>query len=485
MIAIFCTLITPICAMLVLAIFGGQPNAGRINIFFSAITFLASLGISVIVFNQGAILFLHNQFYLDSLSICFLILTTFILGTTAIFSHRYMRYQVISGKISHKSYRLYHILYQAFSFTMLLALTTNNLGTLWVAVEGATLATALLVGLYRTPEAIEAAWKYFMLCIVGIALALFGTICVYFSAQNIVAASDQYALLWTVLHQNASLLNPQALAIAFVFLFVGYGTKIGLVPFHYWLPDAHSESPAPMSALLSGLLLNLGLYAILRFKIIVEPALGNHLTDGLMVTFGLLSFFVAALLMYRQKNIKRMFSYSSIEHLGLITFAFGLGNSIATFAALLYVMMHSLIKSAIFMNVGDVIMIAKTQNMDKIRGLMQLQPLVGWGLLISTLAILGLPPFGIFISEVLILISAVQQHLWMALIIILGLLISIAGLLNNLHPVIYGKSNAPTYLGKISSTPMVLHLGLALWLGLYVPSWLVQILQQATNLLVK
>ena len=483
MIALLCTLCTPLAAIFILALFGGKPNAGKINVVFSGLTFLASLGIAIMVFNQGSVLLFHEQFYFDSLNICFLILTTFILMTTAVFSHRYLRYQVIAGKISNTSYRLYHVLYQVFALMMLLVLTTNNIGTLWVAMEGATLATALLVGLYHTPEAIEAAWKYFILCIVGIALALFGTICVYFSAHNVIAQNDKYALFWTVLHENAHLLNPQVLAIAFVFLFVGYGTKVGLVPMHYWLPDAHSESPAPMSALLSGLLLNLGLYAILRFKIIIEPALGSHLINSLMMTFGLISFMVAAFLMYRQKDIKRMFSYSSIEHMGLITFAFGLGNTTATFAALLYLIVHSLIKSAIFMNVGDVIMVMKTQNMDKMRGLIQLQPLIGWGLLISTLAILGLPPFGIFISELLILISTIQQHWWLALIIILGLLISIAGILKNLHPVIYGKSSSPTYLGKISSTPVVLHLALALCLGLYVPAWLIHILQQATNLL--
>jgi hydrogenase-4 component F len=477
-------LFLPILAILFFILWGGKRSAGMINSIFSALTCIASVWLGITFVNHGPIELLHGQLYLDALNICYLVLTTFILTTTAIFSQRYMLHNLEEKRINSKLYHLYHILYQAFAFTMILALMANNLGILWVAVEGATLATALLVSLYRTPEAIEAAWKYFVLCIVGIALALFGTICVYFSAQGLLSQSGPNALLWTFLHNNTHLLNPQILTIAFVFLFVGYGTKVGLVPLHFWLPDAHSESPAPMSALLSGLLLNLGLYAILRFKMIVDPALGNNLTGYLMMTFGLLSFAVASFLMYRQKNIKRLFSYSSIEHLGLITFAFGLGKDLAVFAALFYSLMHSLVKSAIFMTVGDVIMLFKTQELSKIRGLIQLKPIVGWSLLISTLAICGFPPFGIFTSKLLIIISTAQQHLWLAMIIVAILLVAIAALLYNIHTIVYGKPPSTVDANiKISTFPIILHLAMALWLGIYLPTWLNNILQQATSLL--
>jgi len=479
-------LFLPILAILFLAIFGGKSFAGIINSIFSAATCTAAICLGINFANHGPMQLLQGQLYLDALNICYLVLTTFILTTTAVFSHRYMWHNVIDKRITPKLYRLYNMLYQTFSFAMILVLMANNIGLIWVAMEGATLATALLVGLYRTPESIEAAWKYFILCIVGIALALFGTIFVYFAAQGIATHNIQNALLWTFLRDNVHLLNPQILTIAFVFLFVGYGTKIGLVPFHYWLPDAHSESPAPISALLSGLLLNLGLYALLRFKMIVDPAIHNGLTNYLMMTFGLLSFAVASFLMYRQKNIKRLFSYSSIEHLGLITFAFGLGQEMAIFAALLYSFMHSLIKSAIFMTVGNVITLCKTQDLGKIRGLLQLKPIVGWSLLISTLAICGMPPFGIFSGELLVLINTAQQHLWLAIIIVIILLVAIAALLHNIHAVVYGKpSNNLTKLNiKISTAPIILHLAIALWLGVYLPSWLNNILHQATTLII-
>lgn len=478
-------LFLPLSAILFFTFFGGKNFAGIINSIFAAATCTIAIWLGITFAHHGPIYLLNRQLYLDSLNVCYLILTTFILTTTAIFSHRYMLHSLLERKINKNFFRLYHILYQAFSLTMIMVLLANNIGILWVAMEGATLATALLVGLYRTPEAIEAAWKYFILCIVGIALALFGTIFVYFSAQVLLTHNGQNALLWTFLHENVHLLNPQILTIAFIFLFIGYGTKAGLVPLHYWLPDAHSESPAPMSALLSGLLLNLGLYAILRFKMIVDPAINNHLTSHLMMAFGLLSFVVASFLMYRQKNIKRLFSYSSIEHLGLITFAFGLGTNLAIYAALFYTFMHSLIKSAIFMTVGNVIMLFKTQEISKIRGLIQLKPIMGWSLLISTLAICGMPPFGIFTSKLLIIINTAQQHLWLAIIIIFILLVAIAALLHNMHSIVYGKPSIEDTGVKISTTPIILHLAIALCLGIYLPQSLNTILQQTTALLTK
>lgn len=486
----FSILYLPLMAIIFFIFYGDKLFAGTINSIFTAATCVTAIWLGVNFMHNGTIYLWHQQFYLDALNISYLVLTTFILTTTAIYSHRYMLHSLHEKRINKKLFRLYHILYQAFALTMTVVLLANNIGILWVAMEGATLATALLVGLYLTPEAIEASWKYFILCIVGIALALFGTICVYFSAQNLIP-TNQNALLWTFLRDNVHLLNPQILTFAFIFLFVGYGTKIGLVPFHYWLPDAHSESPAPISALLSGLLLNLGLYAILRYKIIVDIALNNHLTGYLMMTFGLLSCAVASFFMYRQKNIKRLFSYSSIEHLGLITFAFGIGTNVMIFAGLLYSFMHSLIKSALFMTVGNVIMLYKTQELSKIRGIITLKPVVGWSLIISVLAICGMPPFGIFTSELFIILDTIQQHWWLALIIVILLITAIAALLHNIHPLVYGKTNLTTAslqeITKIktSNVPIILHLSIALWLGIYIPQGLNNIIHQATSLLIK
>jgi len=377
-------------------------------------------------------------------------------------------------------------MYQGFLVTMLLALSTNNLGILWVAVEGATLATVLLVSLYRTPEAVEAAWKYFILCGVGIAQALFGTVLVYFAAAQVVPDPGA-ALLWTTLHGAMPALEPVVMSIAFVFLLVGYGTKVGLVPLHNWLPDAHSEGPTPMSAVLSGLLLNVALYAVVRFKMITDGSLAAgdtpQLAGYLMMAFGLISFLVAALFLHRQRDIKRMFSYSSIEHMGLMTLAFGIGGPLATFGALLHMTVHSLTKSAIFVTVGHAAQIAGTQSIDRIRGLIRTQPTVGWGLLIGTAAIAGFPPFGVFTSEFLLLSATIQSWPWLALPLLTGLAVAFAGLFRHLHPMVYGQRPEGQTAVHANMIPVALQLGLVLWLGLAIPGFLSRWFDEATRLI--
>lgn len=245
------TLLAPLVGGLVLAIVGHRPIAGWINIGVGLITFGASLAMALDVFAHGPQLSPSRMFYIDAFNVYLVVLTAFVGLTTSIFSRPYMRHEVEIGRVTDRRLRLYHAMYQCFLFSMLLALSTNNLGVLWVAMELATLTTVLLVSLYRTPEAIEAAWKYFILCGVGIAQALFGTVLIYFAAENKLGAGRDDTLLWTVLHDAAaSNLDPAVITLAFVFLLVGYGTKVGLVPLHNWLPDAHSEGPTPMSAVL-------------------------------------------------------------------------------------------------------------------------------------------------------------------------------------------------------------------------------------------
>mgnify|MGYP002129639982 CR=1 FL=1 len=266
-----------------------------------------------------------KQFFVDPLNVFLIALTALVGFTTSLFSRPYMRVEHDHGKLSAGRLRLYHSMFQMFMCTMLIALSTNNLGILWVAMEAATLTTVLLVALYRTPASLEAAWKYFILCGVGIAQALFGTILIYFAAERILGHEGN-ALLWTHLNFVKTELEPTVLSLAFVFLLVGYGTKTGLVPLHNWLPDAHAEGPTPVSAVLSGLLLNVALYAIIRCKVLVDGALGTPFAGRLMIAFGLLTVVVPAFYLSRQKDVKRLFGYSSIEHMGLITFAFGMGG---------------------------------------------------------------------------------------------------------------------------------------------------------------
>ncbi len=344
----------------------------------------------------------EEQFFVDPLNVFLITLTALVGFTTSLFSRPYMRVEHDHGRLSTARLRLYHSMFQLFMCTMLAALSTNNLGILWVAMEAATLTTVLLVALYRTPASLEAAWKYFILCGVGIAQALFGTILLYFAAERVLG-HEGGALLWTHLDAVKMQLEPTVLSLAFVFLLVGYGTKTGLVPLHNWLPDAHAEGPTPVSAVLSGLLLNVALYAIIRCKVLVDGALPTHFAGNLMMGFGLLTVVVAAFFLSRQKDVKRLFGYSSIEHMGLITFAFGMGGPVANFAGLLHMTVHSLTKSAIFFAVGHAAQKAGTQVIDDIKGLLKHSPTIGWGMMLGSLAILGMPPFGVFTSEFMIL----------------------------------------------------------------------------------
>lgn len=491
-------LLTPLAGALLLLLLPplkpwSRRLVGWLSLASSALTLLAALwlatgvvrGHDLVTTGHARTIALGLPWQVDALNLPLILLTAFIGFTTAIFARPYMVHACVEGRIGPIRLRTYHILYQLFMLTMLVALTTDNLGVLWVAVEGATLATVLLVSLYRTPEAIEAAWKYFILCSVGIALALFGTVLTYFAAQQVLAEPEA-GLTWSLLQAAAGDLNPAVMRLAFVFLLVGYGTKVGLVPMHQWLPDAHSEGPTPMSAVLSGLLLNIALYALVRLKIVVDGSLAAttspHLAGYLMMGFGLLSFLIAALFLHRQRDIKRLFSYSSIEHMGLMTFAFGLGGALATFGALLHMLVHSLTKSAIFISVGHATHLAGSQRIDQIRGLIRTQPAVGWGLLLGVIAIAGFPPFGIFTSEFLLLSATMQTAPWLSILLLFGLAIAFAGLFRHLQPMVYGKPPAGPGPVAANMLPVAVHLGLVVWLGVAMPGLLVGWLEGAVLL---
>jgi hydrogenase-4 component F len=472
----------PLAGGVFLALWGNRGHAPEINAVVSLFTLIAASVLTARVISEGPMVVADGWFFIDSFNVFLVTLTAFVAFTTALFSRPYMRIEKEHGRLSDARLRLYHSSYQIFIGMMVLALTTNNMGILWVSMEGATLATVLLVSLYRTPAALEAAWKYFILCGVGIALALFGTILLYFAAEKVLGSGGT-ALTWTHLNAVKAQLEPTVLQLAFVFLLVGYGTKVGLAPLHSWLPDAHAEGPTPVSAVLSGLLLNVALYAVMRSKVLVDGALGNHMAGNLMMGFGLLSVVLAAFLIKRQTDVKRMFAYSSIEHMGLITFAFGMGGPVANFAALLHMTMHSLTKSAIFFAVGHATQKAGTQLMDGIRGLIQTNPTLGWGLMLGTIAILGMPPFGVFASEFLIITTAMHEHPWATPLLLLALGVAFASIFGKVQPMVFGETALPKLPYQPALMPVFLHLGLVLMLGLFIPPYLAAWYRQAAQLL--
>ena len=475
-------LATPLVGGLVLALVGHRDRARDVNVAFSVATFIAACVLTAQIVRDGPLLVWDSEFYIDPLNVFLVTLTAFVGLTTSIFSRPYMRVERDHGKMTPSRMRLYHSMYQLFNFTMLLALTTNNLGIVWVAMEAATLTTVLLVSVYRTAASLEAAWKYFILCGVGIAQALFGTVLLYMAAEKVLGAQGG-ALLWTHLDAVKGRLDPNIITLAFAFLFIGYGTKVGLVPVHNWLPDAHAEGPTPVSAVLSGLLLNVALYAILRCKVLTDGALHNHLAGHLMMGFGLLSVVAAVFFLIRQRDVKRMFAYSSIEHMGLMTFAFGMGGPIANYAGLLHMTVHSLTKSAIFFAVGHATQKAGTQIMDSIRGLIKVSPTVAWGLMLGSLAILGMPPFGVFASEFLIVTTAMRDHAWATPLLLIALGVAFASVFSRVQPMVFGETNVKPLAHPPALIPVFVHLTLALMLGLYIPPYLNVWYRQAAAML--
>ena len=461
------------------ALFAALPAyrlTARLNVLATTLTLLCALS-----------LFLgkpqpNSYLLVDDLNSTFIVLSTFVGFTTSIFSASYIGHELDIGRLTPQSVRFYHAMYQVLMFAMNLALIANNIGLMWVAIELATLTTVLMVGIYRTHEALEAAWKYFILGSVGIALALFGTILVYMAARPVVGEGLD-AMVWSVLVKRAGAFDPALLNVAFVFLLLGYGTKVGLAPLHAWLPDAHAEGPTPISAVLSGLLLNVALYALLRFKMLLAANTGALAPGPLMVTLGLLSLVFAAFMLYRRRDIKRMFAYSSIEHMGIITFAFGMGGPLANFAGLLHMTMHSLTKSAIFFAVGHVAQVKGTQRIADMGGLTETHPVLGWGLILGVLAIAGLPPLGIFMSEFLVISSTFARAPLLALVLVFGILVGFAALFLRLNSIAFGEPRGPTAKAQASYVPMFAHLGLVLLAGIYMPPALVAWFQNVAGLL--
>ena len=470
-----CWLIPAVAA----AVFAVLPNywaTARLNVLATALTLICALSLLLAKPQPGPYLLV------DDLNGTFIVLTTFVAFTTSIFSASYIGHELDIGRLTPSSVRFYHAMYQVMMFAINLALVSNNIGLMWVAIELATLTTVLMVGIYRTHEALEAAWKYFILGSVGIALALFGTILVYMAARPVVGEGLD-AMVWSVLVTRASAFDPALLDVAFVFLLLGYGTKVGLAPLHAWLPDAHAEGPTPISAVLSGLLLNVALYALLRFKMLLAANAGALAPGPLMVTLGLLSLVFAAFMLYRRRDIKRMFAYSSIEHMGIITFAFGIGGPIANFAGLLHMTMHSLTKSAIFFAVGHIAQVKGTQRIADMGGLTETHPVLGWGLILGVVAIAGLPPLGIFMSEFLVVSSTFAREPLLAIILVFGILVGVAGLFLRLNGIAFGEPRGPSAKAQASYVPMFSHLGLVLVAGIYMPPALVVWFQNVAGLL--
>jgi len=413
---------------------------------------------------------LNGTLSMDALSGYIMALVIFLSLASALYSVSYLEHEFETGLMTPRGVRTYYGLFHLFVFTMLLVTMANNLAVMWIGIEATTIVSALLIGLgfHKRPLAIEAAWKYIILCTVGITFALLGTFIAYYASTSAMGAEG--GLNWTVLRGVAHTFNPETMKLAFIFILVGYGTKAGLAPVHNWLPDAHSQAPSPISALLSGILLNTAFYGIMRFVSIVEPSAGSSFTGNLLIIFGLVSIGISSVFILVQDNYKRLLAYSSIEHMGIISLGIGIGGPVGTYGALLHILNHALSKPLMFFASGKIQSRFGSTNIANVSGVISTMPLLGTLTVIGALSLSGTPPFNIFVSEFTVLKAAADRGLWPVVIMfLLFVVIVFYGVLSAFGKMLFGKPAEPhSWHSPAMSTGRVLANGIMITMALAV-----------------
>lgn len=449
----------------------------------------ATLVLSLMTVNavlaSGPLFGMSNWLHVDELSAIFLLIIGVVGFLVGIYSLGYTRHELQTGEFDDNKLSTYYGLFNLFLFTMLLVVTANNIIMMWVAVEATTLGSAFLVGIYGHRSSLEAAWKYIMICTVGVAFGLYGTVLVYSDAFNVMKIPHD-AVLWTEIIKNTQALDPTLIKMAFVFVLVGFGTKAGLFPMHAWLPDAHSEAPSPVSAMLSAVLLNCALLVVFRFATISNLVLGPGFAQTLFLIFGTISVAAAAFFMYVQNDIKRLLAYSSMENIGLIVLAFGIGGPLGIFAGLLQAVNHSLVKSLMFCVSGNILIKYHSRSLNQVKGMLQAIPFSGALLLVGALSLVGTPPFNIFLSKFFIITTGFGTgHVWLMILCLLLLTVVFAAFFRVVASSLFGEKPVSTVRGEanwLTLLPGAALVILIVALGLYIPSQLMTLLNGASSL---
>jgi hydrogenase-4 component F len=452
--------------------------AGAVAVAAAVGTLACAVALAVRVATGGAYTALAGFVYLDPLSAFFAITVSTVVLLASLGSAAYVRAEEAAGALSRLQVRLYFVFFGLFAALMLGSLETGNLGLLFVLIEASTLASAALVGLEARPGSLEAAWKYVIISSFGVTIALVGTLFLFYAGTGLQLTSN-LRLTWPFLYGHAHELTPASLKLAFLLAVVGYGTKVGLAPMHTWLPDAHSEAPSPASAMLSAALLNTGMYAIIRFLAIARVGLGDTYTRRVLLVFGFLSVVVGVLFMVRRGNVKRLFAYSSVEHMGIIAVALGFGGTLGLYGALLHTLNHAVGKSVLFLSSGDVVLGYRTREASRVRGMLTALPVAGGALLLGSLAILGTPPFGLFLSELTIVRAGFgqAQPLLPALLLLL-LVVAFIAFARTTTGMVLGEPPGPVrpYPARaervLAGIPLVAGMLVLLLLGLWIPAGL-------------
>ncbi|HEX7056000.1 MAG TPA: hydrogenase 4 subunit F [Bacilli bacterium] len=482
----FMTLLTP--AVTALACFALQRERIIEWIHFagSAITSALALWLVWDVAVYGTVVGANQFFYVDALGAIEIAIIAIVGLTASLHSIGFMRRERREGAVDGNQFRHYYLWYHLFIAAMLCVCTVNNLGLLWVAIEATTIVSAFLVALYRKGETLEAAWKYLMLCSAGIAVALLGVIILYASAVDTLGASKEI-LNWSFLKEPGIKLQPSMVSLAFVFLFVGLGTKIGFAPLHFWLPDAHSQAPSPISAILSGVLLNCALLGLIRFSVIAGHSVGMELVQHLFIGFGLLSIIVAFPFIVVQQDYKRMLAFSTVEHMGIIAVAIGFGGVMGYAAALLQMINHSMAKSMLFLTAGNIYQTYHTKQIGRVTGVLPAMPITGPLLLLGTLAITGVPPFSLFTSEFSIIATGFSAgHPYIASIMLAFVAFIFGAMIFHIGKMSFGVPRDKPAAGSLSRWsvwPLMIPLLFVAVFGLYIPPAVSQLIRQAATIM--
>jgi len=423
-------------------------------------------------------------FRADDLGLVFLLLLATLTLAVSIYTVGWLREAVASGEMQADSLRYYFALVHGFVATMVVTILADNLGVLWIAMEGTTITSAVLVGFHGHRYGLEAAWKYIIVTTIGISFGLFGTVLIYAAASTHVGAGAS-AMSWAAVMQVAPQLDPGIVQIGFVFAMVGYGTKAGLAPMHLWLPDAHSQAPTPVSALLSGVLIKCALLGIIRFQTIAAAACGVGLPAQVLMVFGLISIVVATPFILAQHDLKRLLGYHSVEHIGIVALALGFGGPIGTYGALLHVINHGVTKALVFFAAGTAIARYGTRDMRVIRGMFAVAPIGATLLMLAALSLAGTPPFSIFISELTVLRAGIGPGHWLAVAIFLVMVVVIfAGILHHVGAMTFGRPSTVASRAPEAWSPllaMALLAAIMILLGLTIPPTFDALLRRATE----
>lgn len=399
---------------------------GHIQIIGTSFLFITVINLLNNIIQYKIIKAFNNMLYIDALSGLLILLISAVSFFVSIYSSGYMTNDIEEKITSVWKIKGYYFLLNIFILGMLVVVTSNNIGLVWISIEVITLVSAFLVGFYNKASCIEAAWKYIILCTVGIAFAMIGIILCYYAAIHS-GGIESLSLNWDYLLTIGNRLNPNVMKLAFVFILIGYGTKAGIAPMHSWLPDADSEAPTPIAALMSGVLLKCGVYSIIRFTILANESLGTAFTNNMFLFFGMLSIALSVPFIITQTQIKRLLAYSSLEHIGIIIVGLGIGSPVSIFGALFHMLNHAMVKTLMFFSAGNLELKFQTKDMNKIKGAINIMPFTGTVFLIGSLALVGSPPFSVFLSEFYILKGGFSANNWIISSLFLLFLVIIFG----------------------------------------------------------